>query len=70
MALLRAEQYFDVHRIHGSFEFGKDFIAKKHVDDVELQYVFQSKAGNLNLNHLRSGAGRTAAGQSAGASKF
>ena len=58
MALLRAEQYFDVHRTHGSFEFGKDFIAKKYVDGVELQYVFQSKAGNLNLNKWASGLGQ------------
>ena len=43
MALLRAEQYFDVHRTHGSFEFGKDFIAKKYVDGVELQYVFSRR---------------------------
>ncbi|HEY0712549.1 MAG TPA: restriction endonuclease, partial [Polyangia bacterium] len=49
MALLRAEGYTDVRLVHGQTEFGKDVIAKK---DGE-QWVFQSKAGNLNLAQFR-----------------
>ncbi len=28
MALLRLQGFMDIHFLHGSFEFGKDFIAK------------------------------------------
>ena len=49
MALLRARDFYDIHFMHGQYEFGKDFIAKRRDGDVERQYVFQSKAGNFNL---------------------
>src|SRR5208282_500356 len=48
-ALLRLHGFIDVHFIHGSFEFGKDFIAKRTEDGIQLQYVFQTKAGNIGL---------------------
>ena len=48
MALLRALRFTDIHFLHGSFEFGKDFVAKR-VDGGELcQYAFQTKAGDIN----------------------
>ena len=49
LALLHLKGYTDIHFLHGSFEFGKDFIAKAAVDGVLTQFVFQSKAGNINL---------------------
>lgn len=48
LALLPAIGFHDVHLIHGSVEFGKDFIAKRAEDGVGVQYVFQSKAGDIN----------------------
>ena len=53
MALLRAIGYYDIHSLHGSFEFGKDFIAKKQASDGPHQYVFQSKAGDINQTDWR-----------------
>lgn len=59
MALLRARGYYDIHFLHGQFEFGKDFIAKRVGDDGTLrQYVFQSKAGDLNLGQWTRGLGQ------------
>src|SRR5687767_14184242 len=49
MALLRARGFRDVHFLHGPFEYGKDFIAKHDASGVTIQYVFQSKAGNLAM---------------------
>jgi len=49
MAMLRAEGFTDVRLVHGQVEFGKDVIAKR---DGE-QWVFQSKAGDLNLTEFR-----------------
>ncbi len=49
MAMLRAEGYEEVRLVHGQVEFGKDVIAQR---DGE-QWVFQSKAGNLNLTEFR-----------------
>ena len=48
IALLRALGYFDIHFLHGAFEFGKDFIAKARVDGSEMQFAFQTKAGDIN----------------------
>ena len=56
MALLRARGYYDIHFTHGSYEFGKDFIAKIVDQGTECQYVFQSKAGNFNLEKWASAA--------------
>ena len=40
--------YFDIHFLHGAFEFGKDFIAKARVEGSETQFAFQTKAGDIN----------------------
>jgi len=50
IALLPLLGFFDIHYLHGAFEFGKDFIAKRIENGVTKQYVFQSKAGNLALH--------------------
>ena len=42
MALLRLQGFTDVHLLHGAFEFGKDFIAKRIEDGNQLQYTFQT----------------------------
>jgi Restriction endonuclease len=49
LTLLTASGYTDEHLIHGAFEFGKDFIARKG----KLQYAFQTKAGDINLAKWR-----------------
>ncbi len=49
MAMLRAEGFTEVRLVHGQVEFGKDVIAQR---DGE-QWVFQSKAGDLNLAGFR-----------------
>ena len=47
-ALLRQRGYYDIHLLHGAFEFGKDFIGKTRSEDGEVeQWVFQTKAGNI-----------------------
>ncbi len=51
--LLPAMGFYDVHYIHGSFEFGKDFIAKKKVNGDDVQFVFQNKSGNIGLAEWR-----------------
>jgi len=53
MALLRAHGYYDIRFTHGKVEYGKDFLAKRDEDGVRYQYVFQSKAGDLNLQQWR-----------------
>ncbi len=50
MALLRLQGFTDLHFLHGAFEFGKDFIAKRVEDGKQYQYTFQTKAGNINLS--------------------
>lgn len=54
LALLRAENYTDVHLTHGSVEFGKDVIAKRD----GLQWAFQSKAGNITHSGWRELTGQ------------
>jgi hypothetical protein len=49
MALLRLQGYEDIHLLHGPFEFGKDFIAKRVEEGRRYQYAFQTKAGDINL---------------------
>jgi hypothetical protein len=49
IALLRAMGYWDIHFLHGSFEFGKDFIAKGEFNCNAAQFAFQTKAGDINL---------------------
>jgi hypothetical protein len=56
MALLRALGFWDIHLLHGPFEFGKDFIAKGEHEGSVAQFAFQTKAGDINLsdwNHCR-----------------
>jgi hypothetical protein len=48
MSLLAAMGFYDIHLTHGSREIGKDFIAKKREDGVEVEYAFQSKKGDIN----------------------
>ncbi len=48
IALLRSLGYWDIHFLHGGYEFGKDFIAKARVDGLESQFAFQTKAGDIN----------------------
>jgi hypothetical protein len=49
MALLRSHGFTDIHFVHGQYEFGKDVIAKSE-DGAPVQYVLQSKAGDLGLS--------------------
>ncbi|MCU1308555.1 MAG: hypothetical protein JWN45_3250 [Acidobacteriaceae bacterium] len=49
IALLRLHNFTDIHFLHGAFEFGKDFIAKRVEEEGICQYVFQTKAGNIGL---------------------
>lgn len=53
MAVLRAHGFFDIHFLHGPFEFGKDFIAKRVEDSEVFQYAFQTKSGDLDLADYR-----------------
>lgn len=53
LCLLLCNGFYDIHYLHGMFEFGKDFIAKRNDNGVATQYVFQSKAGNIDLNAWR-----------------
>src|SRR5712692_3724967 len=58
IALLRAMGYWDIHLLHGPFEFGKDFIAKGEVDGVVTQCAFQTKAGDINLKSWNESRGQ------------
>ncbi|WP_461170836.1 hypothetical protein [Arthrobacter sp. Z1-15] len=51
IALLSSQGFTDIHFIHGSFEFGKDIIAKRVCPETGevLQYAIQSKAGDIGL---------------------
>jgi len=52
--LLEAKLYYDIHLVHGSTEFGKDFIAKKREGDAVIQYSFQIKVGDVKLSKFRT----------------
>ena len=52
--LLETKEFYDIHYIHSPTEFGKDFIAKKRIDGIEVQFAFQLKVGNINLNKFRN----------------
>lgn len=52
--LLPALGYSDAHLTHGSIEYGTDFIAKNVEDGVAVQYLFQSKAGDIPLAKWRN----------------
>lgn len=47
LSLLRARGFNDIHFLHGTFEFGKDFIAKRQDGEALTQYAFQSKGGDI-----------------------
>jgi hypothetical protein len=49
LALLRNVRFDDIHFLHGPFEFGKDFIAKRDVEGRREQFAFQTKSGDLDL---------------------
>lgn len=53
LAILRSLGFFDIHPLHGQFEFGKDFIAKREENGEVKQYSLQSKAGDLDLRKWR-----------------
>jgi hypothetical protein len=54
LLLLRAMGYYDMHLTHGNVEFGKDIIAKKREDGRTIQYVIQSKAGDIDQAEWRA----------------
>lgn len=54
MALLSAMGFYDIHYTHGNVEFGKDFIAKRLENEVEIQFSFQTKAGDIPLAEWRN----------------
>lgn len=50
LSLLRAGRFYDIHFTHGTFEFGKDVIAKlpgRKAKSRPTQYAFQLKAGDI-----------------------
>lgn len=53
LGLLFNNGFYDIHYLHGAFEFGKDFIAKKEIDGQQIQFVFQSKAGDIGVTEWR-----------------
>lgn len=55
IALLLKLGFRDVHYLHGQYEFGKDFIARATEGGQPVQYVFQSKAGDLSLGDWSKG---------------
>lgn len=56
LALLAEQGFHDIHFIHGSFEFGKDIIAKRMdpATGVTAQYAIQSKAGDMSQADWRA----------------
>jgi hypothetical protein len=58
IALLRASGFRDIHFLHGAFEFGKDFIARREEDGVLYQYAFQTKAGDIGLGEWNKDRGQ------------
>lgn len=48
VAILRTQGFYDIHCIHGSYEFGKDFIAKRAETGEVVQYTLQSKLGDID----------------------
>jgi hypothetical protein len=52
--LLELLGFHDIHLLHGPTEFGKDIIAKMKNQSSAIQYSFQIKVGDVNLNRFRS----------------
>jgi hypothetical protein len=53
LTLLLQQGFYDIHYLHGNYEFGKDFIAKRAENNEAIQYLFQSKAGDIDLPDWR-----------------
>ena len=58
LALLRSVGFSDIHFLHGSFEFGKDFIAKGPDQGAPAQFLFQTKAGDIGVTDWRACRGQ------------
>jgi hypothetical protein len=58
LALLRLQGFTDIHFLHGPFEFGKDFIARRTETGQQYQYAFQTKAGDIGLSEWSSCRGQ------------
>jgi hypothetical protein len=56
LAIMASRGFYDVHFIHGGFEFGKDVIAKRRDDRTRetYQYSIQSKAGDIGQGEWRA----------------
>lgn len=50
LTYLRSAGFTEIHQLHGQYEFGKDFVAQKD----RMQWVFQTKAGDLNQGLWRT----------------
>ncbi len=55
IALLLKLGFTEIHYLHGQYEFGKDFIGQLAEPAQRFQFVFQSKAGDLNLGDWSKG---------------
>ncbi|WP_131806098.1 hypothetical protein [Mycobacterium alsense] len=56
LAIMASRGFYDIHFIHGAFEFGKDVIAKRRDDSTGAiyQYSVQSKAGDVGQSDWRA----------------
>lgn len=54
LALLNNLGYRKIRMLHGPYEFGKDIIAQKEDNSELIQYCFQLKARDINLNKFTS----------------
>ncbi|WP_168443163.1 restriction endonuclease [Microbacterium sp. K35] len=56
LAVLTVQGFHDIHFIHGTFEFGKDVIAKRRHPETGVieQYAIQSKAGDIGQGDWRA----------------
>lgn len=50
LTYLRSAGFTEIHQLHGPYEFGKDFIARRN----DIQWTFQTKAGDLNQSTWRT----------------
>ncbi|MGE0494220.1 MAG: hypothetical protein AB7S38_33725 [Vulcanimicrobiota bacterium] len=53
LAMLRSQGFYDIQFTHGRYEFGKDFIAKREDEGETVQYLFQSKLGDVGTTVWR-----------------
>lgn len=52
-SLLSRKGFYDIHILHSSSEYSKDIIAKNQEQEFPVQYIFQIKAGDINLSKYR-----------------